>query len=250
MVDRFSSTIRQSYIDLRSIYIGADALKDEQLEFGRVTVLLADDDTFSAEGTLNSQGLLSGMAKLYAKLDLKDGTEVSFSVEGGGTLLIHAPTPPATSATEELDPGASGRPKSVFQKQNLRHIHIEPFRPENLDNWEPETETDVYLAFGVLQEYTDFQYCCGASKSLLAKLGASYEESSKPDAILIDRTTDEYLIAEWKKFSSDFKQNHAPEDVDVLVCWHDDEKDSQKLPRRVLALHAVARKAVETTLKE
>ena len=73
MANRFSTTIRQSYIDLRSIYIGVEALKDARLEFGRVTVLLADDGTFSAEGTLNSQGLLSGMAKLYTRLDLKDG---------------------------------------------------------------------------------------------------------------------------------------------------------------------------------
>ncbi len=72
------------------------------------------------------------------------------------------------------------------------------FRPESLDTWKPETETDVYVAFGVLHEFTDFKYCCGASKAILEKLGADYDGTAKPDAILIDRVTDEYLMAEWK----------------------------------------------------
>ncbi|MBN1362703.1 MAG: hypothetical protein JW993_19045 [Sedimentisphaerales bacterium] len=212
--------------------------------------MLEDNDTFSVEGNLNTQGLLSGMAKLYHRLNLKDGTKLVFSVGDEGTIIIHSPAEPTPKAPEVAAPAVPRPQNTVFATKQLRHVHLETFRPENLNIWEPETETDVYLAFGVLQEFTDFQYCCGASRGLLDKLGADYNETSKPDAILIDRTSDQYLIAEWKKHSSDFKTNHKPEDVDVLVCWHDNEVDRTKLPPVVLALHSVAKKAAETALAE
>ena len=188
------------------------------------------------------------MARLYRRLGLQDGVKLELSVGEDGNIIIHFPG--------ELEPGGepaiptpqSVEVKTVFSAKQFEHIHIEPFRPENLNNWEPETETDVYLAFGVLQEFTDFQYCCGVSQALLKRLGANYDESSKPDAILIDRTNDQYLMAEWKKYSSDFKANHKPEEVDVLVCWHDNELDRKKLPPRTLALRAVAKKAAEIEL--
>jgi hypothetical protein len=72
--------------------------------------------------------------------------------------------------------------------------------------------------------------------AILAKL-ANYAGASKPDAILIDRVTDEYLMAEWKMKSSAYKTNHAPGDVDVLVCWLDDEIDRESLPSIVLSLY-------------
>lgn len=89
-----------------------------------------------------------------------------------------------------------------------------------------------------------------ASKAVLDKLGATYEGTAKPDAILIDRLSDEYIMAEWKKYSSEFKDNHQPEDVDLLVCWTDNEKDRNKLPAKVLALHTIAKTAAETTLAD
>ena len=121
---------------------------------------------------------------------------------------------------------------------------------ENLNNWEPETETDVYMAFGVLEEYTDYKYCCGVSQSLLSKLGAQYEERSKPDAILISRISEAYLMAEWKKKSSDYKINHNPADVDVLVVWHDDEEDRSSLPYHALCLKTIARVAATAVLAD
>jgi len=235
--------ITPSYMELRSLYIGADARKEDKFTTGKVTVTLAADTDFSIEGTMNAAGYLSGMAKLYKKLNLQDGTEVQYEFTGDGGLTIHSP-----AAAEPAAEPAAGEQQTVFQTQNLRYIHIEPFRPENLNTWEAETETDIYLAFGVLQEYTDYQYSCGASKALLDKLGATYDDTSKPDAILIDRTTDEYVMAEWKKHSSDFESNHKPEDVDVVVCWIDNENDRAKLPGKVLALHLVAKTAAETTL--
>jgi hypothetical protein len=237
----YETTVRPAYIELRSIYVGAQARGE--LAPGPVTVLIEDDDEFSVEGTLNAQGLLSGMAKLYATLPLLQGTRVHFAVQADGSIVVKSPKP-----SDGVPPAAVVGGETVFEAKRFKHLHFEIFRPENLDNWEPESETDVYLAFGVLQEFTDFQYCCGVSKALLDKLGATYAESAKPDAILIDRNTDQYLLAEWKRLSVDYKLNHGPEDVDVLVCWHDNELDKARLPRRVLALHSIAKKAAGTKL--
>lgn len=247
----YMARITPSYVSLRSLYLGTEAMKHEHLEPGMVTALLEDDDDFAIEGKLNPQGYLSGMAKLYRRLTLKAGMELAFDVNDDGNLIITPPEPlPDEGDAVELEPPPKA--ETVFARMGLKRIHIEPFRPENLDNWEPENETDVYMAFGVLQEFTDFQYCCATSKALLDRLGALYQDegAAKPDAILIDRTTDEYLMAEWKKFSSDYKSNHGPQDVDVLVCWHDNEKDRTVLPPRVLALHGVAKTAAITKLGE
>ncbi len=248
MGEKYETTISPGYIELRSIYVGAAALKDEHLTPGNVVVLLENDDEFSVEGTLNRRGYLSGMAKLYRMLGLQDGSKLEFSVGDEGNIIIHSPKELEPGGEPAIPPPLPAEAHTVFLAKQFKHIHIEPFRPENLNNWEPETETDVYLAFGVLQEFTDFQYCCGVSEALLKSLGANYGKASKPDAILIDRTNDQYLMAEWKKYSSDFKTNHKPEDVDVLVCWHDNEVDRKKLPPRTLALRTVAKKAAEIAL--
>lgn len=249
-MSRFVATITQSYVGLRSLYLEAAAWGTELLEVGgKATVLLDGDKDFSTEGTLNKRGGLSGMAKLYRRLNLSAGMTIEYAIPSKNTLIVYPPAAPSSAGTASV-PLTSAPPtnETVFERKKLKHLHIEAFRPENLNHWEPETEPDVYLAFGVLQEYTDFQYCCGASKALLQRLGAIGDGATKPDAILIDRATDQYLMAEWKMRSSDFSSNHKAEDVDVLVCWIDDETDKGKLPPRVLALKNVAREAVESTL--
>jgi hypothetical protein len=154
----YTCTIKPSYRSLRSLYIGADARTDPKFVTGKVAVILAADAAFSVEGTMNSAGYLSGMAKLYKQLNLQDGTDVQYEFSSGGVITIHAPAAAQLPAQQPAD-----QKESVFQAKRLKHIYIEPFRPENLNTWEPENETDVYLAFGVLQDYTDYQYCCAAS---------------------------------------------------------------------------------------
>ena len=90
-MQQYSTTIRPGYIQLRSMYLGAIALSDPNMRFGRVTVLLKGNDQFSVEGSLNPQGYLTGMAKLYRHLNLSDGTAVLFSITTDGNLLIHSP---------------------------------------------------------------------------------------------------------------------------------------------------------------
>jgi hypothetical protein len=239
--DVFESPISPSYLRLKAFNVGVPRIRDGLIAPGRVTVSVEGDPEFIAQGTLNSRGVLSGMAKLHHRLALADGDVLRFSIPRPGheALLVIYPMPDGRGAVPE-PPAPAAQPPRVFARMNLRHIHIEPFRPEGLESWEPETEVDVYLAFGVLQEYTDLRYCCGASAAILAKLGAHYA-GDRPDAILIDRVTDEYLMAEWKMRSSAFKRNHAPEDVDVLVCWLDDETDRAVVPSRVVALYEIAR---------
>ncbi len=72
----FATTITPSYKELRSIYVGAGAMKSATLSPGKVTVLIEANEEFSVEGTLSSYGLLTGMAKLYRSLDLKDGSKL------------------------------------------------------------------------------------------------------------------------------------------------------------------------------
>lgn len=100
------------------------------------------------------------------------------------------------------------------------------------------------MVFGALSEYTKYRYCCGASSSLLDQLG--YSAPNKPDAILIDRTSQEYLIGEVKMKSSDFSTNHDKEDVDVLICWEDNAKvGREKLPDQIVSLKDILKTAIE-----
>lgn len=246
MSKRYTTKIANSYVSLRTIYIGSDAIKKGGLKYGKIRVLIDSDEDFSVEGTLNSQGGLSGMTKLYQRLNIKAGDSVEFEVTSENEILIISPS--SKSQRTRTSSKVEYKKPLVFQSKKLNHVHIEAFRPENLNNWEPETETDIYLAFGVLETFTDYQYCCGVSQALLKKLGANYSATAKPDAILIDRRNDRYLMAEWKKRSSDFKSNHKPADIDILVCWHDDESDRSTLPQIVVCLHSIARQAAEVAL--
>ena len=246
----YSTNITKSYRDLRILYLGVKVRKDASLKPGEITVLHANDPEFSVTGTMEPAGYVTGMAKLYRYLDPKPDTTLEFDVSPDGSLVITSPAAPLATVGEEVPAVLEAKTKTVFESKGLKHLHLEPFRPENLKRWQPETEPDVYMAFGVLQDYTDYQYCCGASKAVLEKLGADYSDTAKPDAILIDRTTSQYVMAEWKKASSEYKLNHAPDDVDVLVCWEDSETDRSKLPPTVLALRAIAQKAAERVLAE
>lgn len=248
----YTCNISKSYSKLNSIYINSDARKDDNFVSNqKVTVTLNNDSDFSVSGKLNANGYLSGMAKLYSVLKLKENVEVKYEIVSDGNLVIHEPALPPDDLEQSIDAkDSSDSQETVFQRKKLKHIHIEPFRPENLNTWEPETEADVYLVFGVLQQYTGYQYCCGTSTKLLDKLGAHYEGVSKPDAILIEDATDRYLIAEWKKDSASFTSNHSKEDIDILVCWNDNAKDKSSLPSKVLELHSIAKIAAETVFKD
>jgi hypothetical protein len=72
---------------------------------------------------------------------------------------------------------------------------------------------------------------------------------TKPDAVLVDDETSEYLVAEFKMRSSAFALNHQPDDVDVLIVWEDDERDRSRLPRAVVSLRDIARTAAKELIE-
>jgi hypothetical protein len=229
------TNITESY--RRNYVLYLPVVRDGRLKPGAVRVRVEQREDLDVEGALNFRGALSGMARIYSALGLKDGDEVTYRVESTSEIRIKPPRPP--SLVVATPPFTA--PQTVFGAKNLKHIHFEAFRPENLLSWQPQAEVDVYMAFGILQEYTEFKYCCGINQAVLNQLGAKIEP--KPDAVLIDRVTGEYLIAEFETYASSFQRTHKAEDIDVLVCWEDDESDKTKLPKRVLSLSGKAREA-------
>lgn len=247
MSKKITGTITASYASMYVLYFGASAVDGVNLQPGRARVSVQGETGLTAEGSMNLYGGVSGMSKIYKRLGLIAGDTVEATVVAPNEIVITgvskqgvavtapAPVAPATVATG-----------SVFQRQSLKAIHFELFRPQNLNDWEPENEPDVYMAFGVLQEYTEYRYCCSTSASLLSRLG--YTAATKPDAVLVSADTDQYMIAEFKMNSAHFKGNHQPGDVDVLVVWTDDETDRSKLPPNVVCLRDIAKKAAQELL--
>jgi hypothetical protein len=232
------ATVKPSYRSLRGLYLGADFVRQAELQAGHKYQMVIDGlDDLDIEGTLDAGAFIGGLSPLYNSFSLRDGDQVGLRWDG---TLLHL-TPPQSRGAADGGPAPSSD-RDVFDRKGLKHLHIEAFAPGNLTTWSPQTEPDIYMAFGVLSEYTDFRYCCGASKALLAKL--DYTADTKPDAILIDRTSSAYLVAEFKMYSSEFAANHKAEDVDVLVCWIDDASDKSQLPARVLSLRSLLESAV------
>ena len=252
-----SSPITKSYLGLRLINLGQTRVTEGDLAVGDLTIILADElvgegEPFSIDGKLHKTGVVSGMSKLHARLSLGIGDKLKYeiqSVDGTKHVAITQVEKQPAGQGAQAEPAPqdeNAAPESVFKRLALNHVHLEAFRPTNLDHWQPRAEPDVYMAFGVLQEFTDYRYCCGVNKELLDQLGAEYE--TKPDAVLIDRKDDQYRMAEWKVRSSDFIGNHQPEDVDVLICWEHNETDKTKLPPDVVALKDIAKLAAQEAL--
>jgi hypothetical protein len=237
--------INETYRKLNSVRLGIEPIKNNKLNPGILLVKNSADDDLLLECNYNkANGILSGLAKLYKQGYFNNKTEVEYIIEDATTIKFTLPIP----LQSEIEAPAVREPvlqenESVFAKRKLKHIHIEPFRAENLKNWAPNAEVDIYMIFGHLEEYTEFKYCCGTNSYLLKKLGYKFDENSKPDAILINRATDEYLIAEFKMKSSQFKVNHHKDDIDVLVVWEDDEPNKPLLPDHVICLSIIAKEA-------
>jgi hypothetical protein len=239
-----TAKIGGGYSKIYVTYLGKPLVDDGRLRPGPVQVVSQGE--LVAEGMLQKNGILSGMARLYDVYGLRDGTaktvEMQYRVISKSRIEVTLPNKPGKKHER-----ARNREQSVAVVQQLRPIFMEPFRAENLATWEPQTEPDVYLAFGVLQEYTEFEYCCGASQELLNTWGYMPASNTRPDAILISRTDHSYVVAEFKIGTRDFlRSKHLRQDVDVLVVWTDDisdEQDKANLPPSVVVLQDVAKRA-------
>ncbi len=227
-----TTTISKSY--QRNYVLYLVGFKSTKLRPGAILVRMVGFDDFETEGSLNANGALSGMAKVYFALGLKPNDKLELRVVSKDEIAVVPLRQPKFKFR-------LNKP-TVFATKKLKHIHFEAFRPQNLVDWKPKAEVDVYMTFGILEKFTPFKYCCGLTEEILRQLGTKIDP--KPDAVLIDRVTEEYLIAEFEKSSSDFvKHKHRPKDVDVLVCWCNDERDQSKLPQIVLCLADKAKEA-------
>lgn len=239
--------VTDSSIRLRNLYLGREAVDELGLKTGeKYQVSVLGIESAEIRGTLTNNFSIGALSPLYAAFDLAPGDTITVSVDDG-VLLLEPPQEksknresPSEAAAE---PAEEREEQTVFGRKRLRHLHIEAFSPGNLGRWVPRTEADVYMVFGPLSEYTDFRYCCGASKALLDQLG--YRANTKPDAIVIDRQDSSYLVAEVKMRSSDFALNHQKDDVDVLICWEHDAKDAAVLPPHNVVLRDVLQTAIE-----
>ncbi|CAK8714518.1 hypothetical protein KKHLCK_03580 [Candidatus Electrothrix laxa] len=250
--------IKESAKKIKSLYLGASIAQQLGLETGKKYQIKIQEDIGTdlelLTGTLTASWNLGGLSRLYRRFNLNADDSIDISFDDGLIKLTppivkkNTPTSFSGSSNRENDQNSkTNGENAVFDKKKLKHIHIEAYSPGNLGRWTPRTEGDIYMIFGALSEYTDFRYCCGTNQSLLSALeySPSEEHPAKPDAIIIDRDTNEYLIAELKMKSSAFKSNHHPDDIDVLICWEDDAKNQSSLPKRVLVLREVLESAVK-----
>ncbi|MDK9700536.1 MAG: hypothetical protein OEM52_10370 [bacterium] len=177
-----------------------------------------DNDTFSIEYDSNEKIIVFSLKNVQQPTELE-----KVVTEQDGTLVK------VSIPTTERD--------FVFDKKNLRHIQIEPFRRDNSRYWEPRNETDLYAVFNSLSEQLELEYCCGLNTELLKRL-EFVPVGQKPDAILVDRKTGQYYVAEFKLLASGFINHQKREDCDYLICWEDDVQGDQRdlLPPEVIAL--------------
>jgi hypothetical protein len=239
--------VKEAYRKLNSFYFPSEIINSKVLTPGTISVFLDSDDSFEASGTLSARnGVLTGMSGVYSRLGLSEGGTLKIQVVDDTTIRILSATHKLTAHKPEVHVAH----KSVFKRKELNYIHIPIFEPENLKDWEPQTEVDVFMAFGVLQSFTDYRYCCSTNQTLLKNLGYMPTDSgnksrklAKPDAILLNRHNNEYLVAEFRVKSSLFNHNHGREDIDVLVVWVDDSSERSLLPELIVSLKDISRAA-------
>ncbi len=228
--------------------LGRDFIREHNLVIGqRYPVVVAGMDDTDLAGTIQNTGLIGGLAAFYQRFpNLKPGDEVEIGFDG---LAITIQPPAGSSGMLVPRPGSDPQaPPSdyVLDRKSARRVYIAPYAPGALNTWEPKGEPDVYMVFGRLAEFTPYRYCCATNKEILDKLGIVI--NPKPDAVLIEQSTDRYLIAEFEVESSGFIDgNHDKVDIDVLICWKDNVTDPnkrRKLPK-VNALHDLIAKLVD-----
>lgn len=91
-----SRTLKKSYISLRALNLGSSVVGDG-LSVGRVDVYEEGHDDIIASGSMNRDGILSGMARVHMELDLKEGSTFEFRVPAVDSNLIIVRRPPGTT---------------------------------------------------------------------------------------------------------------------------------------------------------
>jgi hypothetical protein len=234
--------VTESAKSLSSLSLGSEFVRNNKLETGKTYSLLVEGvQSSELRGTLQTTTLIGGLAAMYrAYPGLKPDDEVEVEALGNSLKftppgVIASPTPPDSDATKS---------EYALERMRARSIFVEPYEPGAINRWEPKSETDVYMVYGRVAQFTPYRFCCATSMEILNKFGIKIEP--KPDALLIESGTDRYLIAEFEVRASTFLvHGHKKDDIDVLVCWRNDIPDrSSELPK-VLCLEELIKELIE-----
>ncbi len=226
--------ISETYLSNGSLYLGINVTRGE-LSPGSI-IVRSDNIDNAFIGQLSKNGTVSGLSKMYRALKIKPGVSVEYKAISDSEIILNF-----DFSCDNASDNAS-----------LNWCHFEPFRVTNFEHWNPTGENDILVAFGALMQFTEYEYCRYTAKDDLHKIGYfdldQRYNPNKPDAIVFNKKTREYLIAEFKIKSSLFKSNHKPNDVAVLFVWEDDEKDRTHLPATVISLKDLAKSTLRNTL--
>ena len=83
------STIQESLVDLRCIYLPVDFITEFKLKYKtKYQILIDDANSSKTAGTLQVTNVIGGLAKMYRAYDLQVGDEVGLDCENGTIIVI------------------------------------------------------------------------------------------------------------------------------------------------------------------
>jgi hypothetical protein len=258
-------TITNSMITARGINLGKTFVRVNEITPGEFyDIEIVGFPELSMGGTVNHNGWTTGLTRLHRHFNLVVGDKLEADFQNGKILLSvpedirqRGDTASAAAQTSDPDSGVVGGPPTdaadvatatndqasltVMSRFKMSHKHLEKLSPRNVNTWKPRYESDLYVVFGMLSalEALDYEFCCGTDIELLRDWKFPVDDHEKPDCIVVDKATGDYLIAEFKIKSSRFTANHDAEAIDLLFCWDHDAPEYGKLPNKVVCLRDV-----------
>lgn len=240
--------VTASYASMYAVNVGKDYIRRNQLFPGRYEwrCVSGKDGNGSitylkGKGTLNSNGAFTGLGKFYALFGLAVGDDVKFEFQNGEIDLSASRNDveinPQTAQQDAFHTTPIQPRDTALRRYSANHVSLDDFELVNYAKWVPQTEASLYMVFGKIEEYLKVKYVCGCSREVQRRLGVGFP--SAPDAIVVEKATGQYLVAEFKMYSSAFVTGNQTRDfVDILICWEDDcaEADKAKLPNEILCL--------------
>ena len=235
--------LSETYKNIYSLPIGMKAINNK-LRVGPVSIFINNRQEIYG-GKLNENGVISGLSQLFREQNLRSGMMFSYENHDVDSILLYLND---DSAKNEM----TGNQFADSPSKKLKWPHNEICHPDNFKRWSPNSEIDVFFAFGLLHYMTNYSYCCALTNEVIAQIEYFDRISTakrKPDAILHNKHTNHYLIAKFESNSSDYKKRHNPNDVDVLIVWRDNETNRSHLPMQVVELYSLAKEVSANTLE-
>jgi len=235
--------LSETYKSIYSFPIGIKAI-NSKLNVGPVSIFINNQENVYT-GRLNGNGVISGLSQLFRDKNLESGMAFTYKNNDINSIVLYLND---DANLNEI----TGNPVADSPSKKLKWPHNEIFHPDNFKCWIPNNEFDVCFAFGFLHHMTSYSYCCALNNKLISKIEYFERISTakiKPDAVLHDKYSNEYLIAKFALNSSDYKKHHTSNDVDVLIVWRDDEKKRSHLPMQVIELYELSKEAFANTLE-